>query len=153
MLISFVIEADDHGFAYLDSGSPQIPGGSQHEIDQFIIAGLLTVVGEIEMNNFLSLAYVEVFYRVGQVQGFFCPQPFFLGIDNLFYLYAFAFKKLLRFLQDVQPGRWYTQSSLVMDIVLLLLCLFKTLDSPKISMFGVLSSGSVYKRVSNLEAE
>ena len=57
------------------------------------------------------------------------------------------------FLQDVQPGRWYTQSSLVMDIVLLLLYLFKTLDSPKISMFGVLSLGSVYKRVSNLEAE
>lgn len=113
MLISFVIEADDHGFAYLDSGSPQIPGGSQHEIDQFIIAGLLTVVGEIEMNNFLSLAYVEVFDRVGQVQGFFCPQPFFLGIDNLFYLYAFAFKKLLRFftrrstramVYPVQPG-------------------------------------------------
>lgn len=113
MPISFVVESDDHSFAHFERGSPQISGGTQHEIDQFIISRLLTVVGEIEMNDFLSLAYVEVFDRVGQVQGFFCAQPFFLGIDNLFYLYAFALKKLLRFftrrstramINPVQPG-------------------------------------------------
>lgn len=65
------------------------------------------------MNNLLSLAYVEVIDRFGQVQGFFCSQPFFLGIDNLFNFYAFAIKKLLRFftrrstramINPIQPG-------------------------------------------------